>query len=301
MGRRPNHAKVPRSAVVAALAPAAATATIVAISVIGAIGSSAITLAQSVLADEEILAAARATSVAAIDTGQVGGSIVRSFDRFVPDAFTAIRGIELGDCGARSVAQARADDSGDLVCAIVRADLRSGGSAEVRFPISTGDGYLVDDRSLHFAGVDFGELERSFPSLEDFWSYVGNRANMLNYWPRSSHVVLAEIREIQYVRNAAGHPIIHHRGFVLRSFLGDWAEGDPIELVTSTEGRPETFDSADVVIPDPPRLQIAFLNENRAGPHYLDTGWLWPYGEMLSIALIVEDLARLAAGSSEAR
>lgn len=309
MGRRPRHEEAPRGAVGAQLADVAVVATgtagviraLVPIAATLAMACGNLAVAQLSPPTDGILSAARETSTAAIEPGQRDESIVRSFDRIVPDAFSANRGVGIGDCGARSVAGTLADDSGDLACAIVRADLKAGGRAEVRFPIATGAGALIADRSLHFAGVTFGEIERSFPSLADFWRYVLGRGIMLDYWSRASQVVLVEIGELEYARDDNGHPIIHHRGRVVRSFRGDWVAGEAIELVTATGDRPEVFASADVVVPDPPRLSLGFLNEHRSGPLFLDTGWLWPYGEPLSSDMIVEDLARLAVESREAQ
>jgi hypothetical protein len=285
MGRRPHHEKASRSAVVAVLAFAAAAV---------AIGGNA--SAQANPASEAILAAARATSVAAIEPGRRDETIVDSFARVMPDAISSASDVDLGDCGERSVPPVR-NDGGDVqICAIVQAEMSWGGRVEVRFPIATAAGELVDDRSLHFAGVSFDEVERSFPSLEDFWSYVLNRSNLMNYWSSATQVVLVEVSEIQYVPNRIGHPNVHRRGRVLRSFRGDWFAGETIEVVTGTEGRPETFDSSDVIIPDPPELKVAFLNEHRAGPHYLDIGYLAPY-DRLSIDLIVEDLSLVSSDS----
>src|SRR5690606_33535490 len=110
---------------------------------------------------------------------------------------------------------------------------------------------------------------RTFESLDDLAGYLGYRQNMLMYWNPARHVVLAEVIETQY-QPTNGHPILRHRGSVIRSYKGDWLEGDTIRFVTATEGRPDWFTLSDLVIHDPPRMQILFLEERTDAEIFVD-------------------------------
>src|SRR5690606_15850897 len=104
---------------------------------------------------------------------------------------------------------------GAPVCASVVAELRTGGSVEIRFPIATALMDRAEDRSLHFAGIADGGVARTFESLDDLAGYLGYRQNMLMYWNPARHVVLAEVIETQY-QPTHGHPITRPTGTVLR-------------------------------------------------------------------------------------
>ncbi len=102
---------------------------------------------------------------------------------------------------------------------------------------------------------------------ENFRMYVSN----------APHVLLVAVSEERIERRRPEYNIIHRQATVIRSFKGDWKQGETVRFNVVFEGTPEKFSGADTIHPAPAPRFVLFLDQHGEAEMALDPGLYWRY------------------------